>query len=193
VPVETTIRAATGTLEEAGSRLLAVPQGVLPGFDLPVDPAELLEMHEAKGEAGEIIVTPVRLGSGLAELLFYGVGDGSERALRKAGAALARRAKGFETLAVQAPEGDLTAFAEGALLAAYDFTLKSGEPKKPVGEIVLVGADQAALDRALITVRAVALARDLANTTSNYKCPAWLAEQAQALDLDVRVWDEEQL
>jgi leucyl aminopeptidase len=195
MPVETSLRTATGKLSEVeGTGPLAVPQGVDPGFELEISVAELLAFHEAKGEAGEIISTPVRLGDGIRELFLYGTGDGSATALRKAGSALVRKAKGKDVVAIQVPEGDLEAFAEGALLAAYDFTLKTGG-KKPVGEIVLVGGSPEGAGE--ITGRAAALARDLTNTTSTDKCPAWLAdraaETAAASGLAVRIRDEEAL
>ncbi|GAA0951430.1 leucyl aminopeptidase family protein [Actinocorallia libanotica] len=196
MPVLTQLRAAGEPLAQVpGARLLAVPQGGDPGFDTGLPVADLLSFHEAKGEAGEIISLPVQVEGTLRELLLYGTGDGSPAALRKAGAALARRAKGRDVLAVQVPEGDLTAFTEGALLAGYDFSLKTGEGRKPVAEIVLVGGEPAAKGEVLAA--AAALARDLTNTPSVDKCPAWLADQAVALagdaGLDVRVRCEREL
>ncbi|MEO5876629.1 MAG: leucyl aminopeptidase family protein [Streptosporangiaceae bacterium] len=204
MPVETSLRTATGTLSEVeGTGPLAVPQGVDPGFELDISATELLAFHEAKGEAGEIISTPVRLNGEIRELLLYGTGDGSATALRKTGSALVRRAKGKDVLAIQVPEGDLEAFTEGALLAAYDFTLKTSG-KKPVGEIVLVGGSAGGAGgtggtagAGEIVGRAAVLARDLTNTTSNDKCPAWLAdratEAAERSGLTVRVRDEAEL
>ncbi|WP_106399559.1 leucyl aminopeptidase family protein [Actinocorallia populi] len=196
MPVLTHLRAAEEPLAQVpGARLLAVPQGGDPGFDtgLPVD--ELLAFHKAKGEAGEIVSLPVQVGGALRELLLYGTGDGSASALRKTGAALARRAKGEDVLAVRAPDGDLTAFTEGALLAGYDFSMKTGEGKKPVGEIVLVGGEPSA--RGEVLAAAAALARDLTNTPSLEKCPAWLADRAADLARDaglrIRVRDEREL
>ena len=196
MPVLTQLRAAGEPLAQVpGARLLAVPQGGDPGFDPGLPVAELLSFHEAKGEAGEIVSLPVRVEGSVRELLLYGTGDGSPAALRKAGAALARRAKGKDVLAVRVPEGDLTAFTEGALLAGYDFSLKTGEGRKPVAEIVLVGGEPAAKGEVLAA--AAALARDLTNTPSVDKCPAWLADQAVALagdaGLDVRVRCEREL
>jgi leucyl aminopeptidase len=195
MPVETSLRTTTGKLSEVeGPGPLAVPQGVDPGFELEISVAELLAFHEAKGEAGEIISTPVRLGDEIRELFLYGTGDGSATALRKAGSALVRKAKGKDVLAIQVPEGDLEAFTEGALLAAYDFTLKTSG-KKPVGEIVLVGGSPEGTGE--ITGRAAALAKDLTNTTSTDKCPAWLAdraaETAAVSGLTIAIRDEEAL
>src|SRR5581483_6158109 len=129
----------------------------------------------------------------------YGVGDGGEAALRKAGAALARRGKGRENLVASSPDGDLTAFAEGALLASYDF--KIGEPRTgrraPLGTLHVVTEDSLALDRGAVFAHSTALARDLANMPSTEKSPGWLAEQAQSLATDtglaVRVRDEKDL
>jgi len=196
LPVLTHLRAAEEPLAQVpGARLLAVPQGGDPGFDTGVPVDDLLSFHEAKGEAGEIVSLPVRVEGTLRELLLYGVGDGSPSALRKAGGALARRAKGRDVLAVRVPEGDLAAFAEGALLAGYDFSMKTGEGKKPVGEIVLVGGEPPARGEALAA--AAALARDLTNTPSVEKCPAWLADRAVELareaGLKARIRDEQAL
>jgi leucyl aminopeptidase len=56
---------------------------------------------------------------------------------------------------------------------------------------------QPALDAAAVTVRAVHLARDLAQTPSLEKSPEWMVEQARQVaagaGLDVTVWDEQQL
>ena len=167
------------------------------GLDLVV----YLGREEAKGEAGEVVSMPVLVaGSPVRAVHLVGTGDGSPAALRRAGAALARRLKG-RSLAVAAAH-DLTAdglraFAEGLGLAAYAFSRRSA-PKKPapVEAVTLAVTEPAAmadaLHRAEVTARATHLARDLANTPSNEKSPAWLARQAvevarqQGLEVDVR-------
>ncbi|MGI5287008.1 leucyl aminopeptidase [Nonomuraea polychroma] len=194
MPIETTASVVAEIPDDAD--LLAVP------YTSDLAPAQVVELHlpvgdllshyEAKGEAGEIVEVPVPRAGGVGRVLFYGVGDGSPRALRRAGAALARRVKGKDTLTVVAPGGDVGAFAEAALLASYAFKI-GNVGKKPVSEIVLAGADERAVQRAQIVAQAVALARDLANTPSSVKNPAWLAERAAESGLPVRVWDEEQL
>jgi leucyl aminopeptidase len=211
VPVETKLTVAVESLRVAApaADLLAIPisggSGGVRADDrhaaeltglLPVDVAELLAYHEAKGDAGEIISTPVQLAAGVAEVLLFGTGDGSAAALRRAGALLARRAKGRSTLAVAAPVGDHAALAEGLLLGSYDFRV--GAAKKPaVTAIVLAGGDEAAVARGTAAARATALARDLANTPSLTKSPAWLAERAAQLaaesGLTLRVRDEKEL
>ncbi|GAA2076036.1 leucyl aminopeptidase [Actinomadura alba] len=240
--VEGTVRQAALA---AGAEVLAVPVRPGPEVDtaelaglLTVDSAQLLAYQEATADPGEVISVPLRFeaedGSGdgaerpgegepgngstgrLGELLLFGVGDGSPSALRRAGAALTRRCKGRATVVVEAPEGDLSAFVEGALLAAYDF--RAGEPPKkgPVGAILLCGAvagpppagagsplqdagdgAEEAVRRGSAVAGATVLARDLTNTPSTDKSPAWLAERAQEIaaesGLTVRIRDEEEL
>ncbi|MCD0448041.1 leucyl aminopeptidase family protein [Actinocorallia sp. API 0066] len=196
MPVLTGVRIAEGPLSRVpGAQVLAVPQGGDPGFDTGADLAALLEFHEAKGEAGEVVSVPVRVEGEFRELLLYGTGGGTPADLRKTGAALAGRAKGKDVLAVIPPEGDLAAFTEAVLLAGYEYSLKTGDGKKPVREVVLVGAEPSA--RGEVYARAAALARDLTNTPASEKGPAWLADRAVSAaaesGLSVRVWDEGEL
>ncbi|MFI7707094.1 leucyl aminopeptidase [Nonomuraea sp. NPDC049480] len=198
MPIETTASVVAEVPDDA--ELLAVP------YTSDLDPAYAVELHlpvrdllahyEAKGEAGEVVEVPVARAGGVGRVLFYGVGDGSPRALRRAGAALSRRAKGRDTLTVVTPEGDAAVFAEAALLAAYSFKI-GNVGTKPVRALAFAGAPvdelAAAVGRAQTVAQAVALARDLANTPSSVKDPAWLAERAAETGVPVRVWDEEQL
>ncbi|WP_336208106.1 leucyl aminopeptidase [Nonomuraea sp. LPB2021202275-12-8] len=194
MPIETAASVVAEIPDDA--ELLAVPYSsdLSPALaiDLHLPVTGLLAHYEAKGEAGEIVEVPVARGDGVGRVLFYGVGDGSSRALRRAAAALSRRVRGKAALAVVAPEGDVTAFAEAALLACYFF--KIGAPgKRPVGSLTFVGADEQSVRRGQSVARAVALARDLANTPASVKNPAWLAERAAEQGVPTRVWDEEQL
>jgi leucyl aminopeptidase len=213
VPVETQLRSVAGLLSQVAveqeAEVLAVPVGsgpVAPAAEiagaLPFTLDELLALHEAKGEPGEIVATQVRLGEQIRELLLYGVGDASPSAMRRAGAALARRGKGRTTMVAGVPAGDLAAFAEGALLASYEFKIGAPAKKRALGTLVIMTeagpeAAAAALERGTIVAQATALARDLANTPSVDKCPAWLAERALKLaadhDLTARVRDEGEL
>lgn len=189
MPIQTTpvLTGPDGAGPAPDADLVAVPFG--PGPDLapapwlesPVPVDALLAHYEAKGEPGEVVEVPTLREGGVRRVLLYGTGDGSAAALRKAGAALARRAKGRASLSVVVPpKGETAALAEGALLAAYTFTIGNGG-KKPVGEIVFVGGDERDLKRGEAVARATALARDLVNTPSSVKTPAWLAEQAKAI------------
>ncbi|MFI6500631.1 leucyl aminopeptidase [Nonomuraea typhae] len=195
MPIETT--ASVVPAAPADAELLAVPytSDLSPAAapDLPLPAAALLAHYEAKGEAGEIVEVPVARGTGVGRVLLYGVGDGSPKALRKAAAALTRRAKGRAELTVVVPDGDAAVFAEAALLAAYTFKLSSAPGKKPVGALVFAGAPEERVRRGEIVARAVALARDLANTPASVKNPAWMAERAAEQGLPVRVWDEADL
>ncbi|GAB2945847.1 leucyl aminopeptidase [Nonomuraea fastidiosa] len=193
MPIETTASVVTEVPGDA--ELLAVPydSDLSPSVELPLPAADLLAHYNAKGEAGEIVEVPVARSGGVGRVLLYGVGDGSPRDLRTAAAALTRKVKGRETLTVVPPSADdLSPFAEAALLAAYTF--KIGKPgKEPVRSLVFAGADEGQVRRAETVAQAVAFARDLANTPSSVKNPAWLAERAQETGLPVEVWDEERL
>jgi leucyl aminopeptidase len=218
-----TVSLTVGSIGDVrGADVLAVP--VTPGDDGPrpgagsedvetaygVSLAEELRRAEATGKAGEIV--EVRLPGppqdGAPLVLLVGTGDGDAQALRRAGAALARRSRDRARLATTvALDGDVRAFLEGLLLAAYSFSRKSA-PKKPapLKAVTLVTAASGArvgrgireaVDAATVTAEAVHRARDLANTPSNEKDPAWLARQAVTLGrrtgLEVVVRDERRL
>ncbi|MGW4424181.1 leucyl aminopeptidase family protein [Streptosporangium sp. NPDC004631] len=162
------------------AELFAVPfaADLAPEVELPLPTAELLAHYEAKGEAGEIVEVPVAVGEAVGRVLLYGIGDGSAAALRKAGAAVARRGSGRDAIRVVLPEGPVAAFVEGALLATYTFRI--GEAKAtPVARIEFVGEGaEAEVARGEVIASAVAFARDLTNTPSSIKTPGWLAERA---------------
>ncbi|UZN04398.1 leucyl aminopeptidase family protein [Cellulomonas sp. S1-8] len=181
-----------------------------------IDLAELAERAGLTGAAGEAFTVhlPLPVGSSVAlpwaglppRIVLVGVGDESPTALRRAGAALARATRGLRRVA--ATVGAQThhdeagaaqaarAVTEGYLLAAYTplrMTAKP-DPKTPA-ELVLLGRDgaavAAAVDVARIGASATWLVRDLTNTPSNVKDPAWLADRARRLGtkagLDVQV------
>ncbi|MFV2178106.1 leucyl aminopeptidase [Actinomadura sp. LOL_016] len=216
MPIETRVRPAGGTVSGTAAELeaeaVAVP--VRSGPDGPVAPAaeiadllpfgldELLTLHRAKGEPGEIVAAHVPVDGRVRELLLYGVGEARPADLRRAGAALARRGRGRSALVAGVPDGDLAAFAEGALLASYRFTAGTPSGPGPLGELVVLteagpeaGAD--ALERGTARAHAAARARDLANTPSAEKDPSWLAAQAADVARDaglgIRVRDEKEL
>ncbi|HLZ37761.1 MAG TPA: M17 family peptidase N-terminal domain-containing protein, partial [Mycobacteriales bacterium] len=179
-----------------------LPRGTGP---VPLDVSALLRRESATGEPGEVVAVPVS-GAGAVELvLLAGVGDRSPAALRRAGAALARRAGRCVALATtvgeDADDEGLRALAEGLLLASYTFNRKSEPKPRALAEVTLVVADHAAraeaLRRAIVTASAATRARDLINTPSSEKSPEWLAEQAVAVARDcgltARVWDESAL
>ena len=173
---------------------------------LDVDLDEAFTRHKVTGEVGVVTLHLGGEGPAAGTLYLVGIGDGSSTSLRRAGAALARAAKGSTQLATSvaasADDAGLRAFTEGVLLGAYAFARKSEPPKKaPLAQVDVVvespQARRAAFDRAVVTARAVHLARDLANTPSNEKDPAWLAAQAVRVaaeaGLRVRIRDEVEL
>jgi leucyl aminopeptidase len=101
-------------------------------------------------------------------------------AVRRAAGVLARQLPpGRSRLDARGLEGDrLAAFVEGLTLGCYRFTRATSPAPGP--EVVeLCGAsDQDAFERGRRAAAATTWARDLANTRSGQKTPAWLADQA---------------
>jgi len=208
------LEVTTGPLIGAGD-VLAVPVAPADGTcalgrgadalaGLGVDADAVLAAKEASGGAGEVIEIPVaRDGVGL--VLLVGVGDGSPAALRKAGAAVARRGGSGRVIATTVVDGadprTVRAYAEAAALASYSFSRRSSPKPRPLERLSLVVASEQpardAMAAARATAGAVHLARDLAQTPSLEKTPQWMAEQAQTVadgaGLTARVWDEHQL
>jgi leucyl aminopeptidase len=170
----------------------------------PIELDGLLAREGAKGDAGEIVAAPQPGGGAVERVLAVGLGDATPVALRKAGAAVARKAKSSAALAVDLrgvtldPDG-LRAFAEAALLASYSFSRKEKSEPRALQTITLVVTNakalQPALDRAVTVARATAAARDLVNTPSLDKTPEWLAGAATTLltGLSVTIRDEKAL
>lgn len=208
-PVRTDAAVAEAARELAAD---AVAIAVRPGDDGPlVDLAgmgpylpggdALNAVPGLSGEAGAVTAVAADLGAGPVRLLLTGVGDESPGALRTAGAEAVRRASGRSTLlaalgADAAPEGG-SALAEGLLLASYVFTRASGEPRETPPSAVYTFAADDDIARASALAEASALARDLTNTPSSEKTPAWMAdravEAANEAGLGVRVWDADAL
>lgn len=160
----------------------------------------LLEPLRASARAGEL--TTLSVPGFVVHAIGVGVADAG--ALRKAGAALARATRGLDVVASSvhavADEDGLAAFVDGAVLASFSYTLRTGESTPPVGRVVLASGpqvDQAVLDRAETIARASWEARRLATVPANIKSPAWLADEivelARAAGLKTRVWDETEL
>ena len=194
---DTVVLAVPTAPEGESARLVgAVPDG------LGVDPAAVLVRESAKGKAGEVVGLPVTGDGGLERVLLAGTGSGTPDDLRRTGAALARKAKGSASLAVdlrglEVDAAGLAALVEGLLLASYSFSRKAAPEPRALTSVTVVGAGErsAELDAALVVVRATAVARDLVNTPSLQKSPDWLATTARALldGLEVDVLDESAL
>jgi leucyl aminopeptidase len=169
--------------------------------------ADVIARCEATGNAGDLTSAVIGAGDGPGPFLFLGLGDGSPAAMRKAGAAVGRRVAPGRTLTTSAllgqPAEAVHAFTVGLLLASYRFseTRSDADPAQAAGEVRLLldGPDgyPNAVAAARTVAGAVALARDLTNTPSARKTPAWLADQAVAVaagaGLTARVWDADEL
>ncbi|HUY86272.1 MAG TPA: leucyl aminopeptidase [Acidimicrobiales bacterium] len=158
---------------------------------------------------------PLPAGNGRA-LVAVGLGKQASldaEGLRSAGAALMRSARSAKvtiglsgivpnSLGIQ---GASQAFAEGALLASYEFrTYKNGnggpEARKPE-LLTLVGAPQGGLNegirRASVSARATASARDLINQPPSDMTPIDFSEIAVELarvgGLGIEVWEEDRI
>jgi leucyl aminopeptidase len=169
--------------------------------------AEVIARCEATGQAGDLTGAVIGAGGALGPFLFLGLGDGSPAAMRKAGAAVGRRVAPGHTLVSSAllgrPAEAVHAFVVGLLLGSYRWSQKRDDAGqgKPPGEVRLLVAGPDGHADAIAAARtvagAVALARDLTNTPSGRKTPAWLADQAVAVaaaaGLTARVWDAGEL
>jgi leucyl aminopeptidase len=172
------------------------------GERLGVDLAKHLLREKAKGTAGEVVALPLTQDRPKL-VVVLGLGDESPAALRTAGAVLGRRCRDVASVATSvvadADAAGLRAFVEGLLLATYSFSVKS-ERKPSTLERVTVehhGAGREGHERALVTAQAVRFARDLSNTPSLEKSPAWLADAAvravRDAEVEAKVRDEKQL
>jgi leucyl aminopeptidase len=113
----------------------------------------------------------------------HSIGADDPAGLRVEGGKLARAlTESSATYDASGLDGDrLAAFAEGLALGSYRFTGARADDR-PDARIELCGAtDAAALERGLRAAAASTWARDLANTRTNTKTPAWLAAQAAAV------------
>lgn len=166
---------------------------------------EVMDRLRATGKAAEVSLLPGPDGP----RWLVGVGDGTARDYRAAGAAFVRAAaadagesgdaagrRGSITVQVELPSragpDHYGQFATGVLLGGYRYRVSMQDGAAGVRKVRLVAptvdatqpyAD--AVSRACELARATALARDLANTPSNVKSPAWLANTAQRLTADL--------
>lgn len=176
-------------------------------------PAELVERCRAflrqtghVGRAGQVQSLPSPLARTRLVLL-AGVGAGDEAGWRKAGAAVcraaAREAAATVRLPPDTPPAAVRGLAEGLRLAAYRHRLgadRNGQAPRLRRVTLAVGDPDryaAAAEQARVVAEMTGLARDLTNTPSSRKTPAWLARQvsnrAGASGTRVRVWDAAEL
>jgi leucyl aminopeptidase len=187
---------------EDGAAVVGAGADALAG--LGVDAAAVLTARKSKGEPGEVVDVPVAR-NGVDSVLLVGVGDGSPAALRKAAAAMIRRARPAASLATtlvaEADGAAVAAVTEAVILASFTFSRRSEPSDKPDPDVrLVVGAPrsvQAEFDAALAIAQATCLARELAATPSLEKTPQWMVDRlsrmAKASGLTTKVWDDTKL
>jgi len=190
-------------VRKAGDTVVADRHGDQVAAVYGVDLAAVIAAEAVRGRTGEVVRVPVQAPSGFPQrFLLVGVGAATPKDLRRAGAALARAARGRRHLVTTLGEGasleGSRAVVEGITLGAYtppSIGLRSRTESAPAARVTLVGRyPEVGLDRGRAHARATALARDLAETPANLKNPVWFAERATELGaaagLEVTVWDE---
>jgi leucyl aminopeptidase len=164
----------------------------------PVDAALLagaLADTGNKGRTGTVTNIPVA-GRRPRSVVAVGIGEATTPDVRgyvgtavRRGQMLAEHGARRLVLPVDGPVGpagadEVRAAVEAALLAGYRFRELSKPHPPRLETVTVVAADAedsvvtAAAEAGLVSAAAVAWARDLINTPSNVKNPAWLAEQA---------------
>ncbi|GAB3679039.1 leucyl aminopeptidase family protein [Angustibacter aerolatus] len=175
---------------------------------LGIDLDRVLALERVKGTAGEVVRVPWTPGTGhpaVDRVVLVGTGDGSPAAVRSGAAALARAHRGLDRLVTTlgAEGGEhARAAAEGFVLATYTPPRSGvGEgPRPPLRRVEVVGRRAsltAYLARGVTVAAEPVLARDLANTPSSTKGPAWVAGRARRaaaeVGLSCRVLDSKAL
>jgi leucyl aminopeptidase len=187
-----TVRLAAAPSAPAVLVLPAYGDALAPGLvvegAVAAELAAMLADAEHPGRAGATNLLP-RPGRRPALAIAVGTGEGDESGWRAAGAAVARAAASQPSAAVvmpaQAPPDAVRGIAEGLWLASYRYRLAADPPgTAPKLRTVTLAVDdparyQAALDTAEETARATLFARDLTNTPSLRKNPAWFATQVR--------------
>jgi leucyl aminopeptidase len=149
------------------------------------------------GKPGGLTAVPVP-GRRPRTVLAVGVGDATLPQLRSAVAVAVRRAQTLaesgarrlvlplDTTVAPAGADEVRTAVETALLAGYRYRDASAPHPPRLAEVLVVAADAAdpavvaAARTGQVTAESVAWARDLVNTPSSTKDPAWLAGQAVA-------------
>lgn len=165
---------------------------------LDLDPVALLGHHDLEGRPGEV-VRHVTGDARIPVLFLVPLGTAAGDA-RRAGAALARAAKGIAEVAVTfadvLDDAALRDLVVGMVLGSFEFHWRKEAPTaKPVRRFLLDADPGRAdvVDRAHAMARAGWQARFWSTVPSNVKNPQWLAEQAVEVagnGVEVTVRDE---
>jgi leucyl aminopeptidase len=171
---------------DAGAHTTVLPvaaTGLLTSAD--DDVVEFCRTADDPGRAGALHTLPRPLRTPV-KVLLAGVGEGDEAGWRAAGAAAARAVDGDERLQVTLPDDATPAairgLAEGLWLAGYRYREAPEQPRSAPVDLIAKNPDSYGrpLHQAQSTARATWLARDLTNTPSSVKNPAWFAAQVVA-------------
>jgi len=197
-----TIKFTVSSGAPARARVDAVAVGLYSGrrrgssaAALPASALAALEAAGFKGEVGDSAVLPGD-GASAPALIVIGLGDRSKLdadAVRRVGAALARRARTRKAVATAVLDdvsdavgiGEAApAFAEGIVLGGYQYLKYKSEPKRSsLASVVVLGSGGARLTSALragaANAEAVNAARDLVNEPAAGLSPAAFAAEAQ--------------
>ena len=181
---------------------------------LGIDLDQVLTLESPRTGAGELTRVPWSPSGAhrVDRVVLVGTGDGSAASVRLVGAALARAHRGRDRLVTTIDGGSdarsdvrttAQSLAEGLVLGSY-LTPRTGvrtAPPPPLKRVDLVGGESVAVTEGVAHGVAVAegtvLARDLANTPSSLKSPAWVAARARRVGVEtglaVRVRDHREL
>lgn len=116
-------------------------------------------------------------------LYLVGIGDGSLKDFRAAGAALGRKVRGKALnliSALPATKDEVKAHAISLTLGAYTWNLKSSSPAE-IPTFTIATNEANALAEASAIAEALVSTRDLIHTPSNIKNPLWMAQQAKKI------------
>ena len=179
---------------------------------LGIDVFALLQQTKAKGKAGDVVAREILTGDQVRLALLVGLGAETSRDYRRAGAAVARAARGHGTVATSigsmADDNQLAGFVEGLVLGGFGFLRRSSasesgteDPEEAVGRVLLTdladGARQAVVAAAVSRAGASWRSRSYALTPSNEKGPEqlerWAEEAAERAGLRLEVWDDARL
>ncbi len=218
-------RAALSSAKLSGVRADAAVVGMVKGpdgaavavGDLPADSVQALEAAadalDFTGKTSTTLRLPGVEGLEVEQVVLVGLGEPDEEGLvdadtlrRAAGSGLRCLTKASKVLLVL-PLDDLEqvrAATEGALLGAYRFrTYKTGDAPTLVEEVLVHAggrrdkATRSAVESGAVVADAVALCRDLVNTSPLQLTPAAVADRAaelaRSLPVKVAVLDEKQL
>ena len=173
------------------------------GQDLQGPVAEALEDAGFKGKVGEVVVVPTLGRSPAKSLVVAGLGPRSSTDtasfVRAAGAAARKLGQRREIVLDLNAWGDRSVAAlEGFLLGTYRFDGFKTDPRpQEISRVVVSGASEAVIGRAVAGAEATTLARDLVNEPASTLTPAVLGDKAKeiadAAGIDCTVLNEQQL